>query len=150
MARGNINGMVAGSCCCGLCCILLSLGLTTGAVFLSFYIGWSVQQTQFLEQKSALADNFSALFAIPAVAEPWPVFSCFLYGALILIACSLGLALLLMCISCCGFGAAFLRMLGDDREDEDGGEWTQLKMPTMPPHGNRSYNSFAKVSIVSH
>jgi hypothetical protein len=140
----NIGCYAGGGCCCGLVCLILGLALATGGVFLSFYIGWSVQQSEFRAQNSALAGNYTALFAVPAVAAPWPVFSCFLYGALILAACGIGLVLLVMCLSCCG--CPLLACCCSGKQDD--GEWTELKMPS--PSMRHGYNSFPKVSVSGH
>jgi hypothetical protein len=80
--------------------LLLSLAVTTGVVFLSFYIGWSIQYDAFMKANISLVD-YSSLFAVPAVADPWPIFSCFLYGFLILCAVKIVVVALLGCCCLC-------------------------------------------------
>jgi hypothetical protein len=105
---------------CSLLCCVVSLALLAGGVFLSFWIGWRVQLSEFRAQNSTLT-SYDALFQVPAVAPPWPVFSCFLYGALILVACTLGLSLVLVC--CCSVaGGCALCHWGSTPE-----EWTPLQ-----------------------
>lgn len=85
--------------------LLLSLAFATGIVFLSFYIGWSIQYDAFMTANISLVE-YSSLFAIPAVADPWSVFSCFLYGFLILCAAKIVLVICLMCCCCGGFACS--------------------------------------------
>jgi hypothetical protein len=89
----------------------LSLALTTGLIFLSFWIGWIIQLGAFTRENSPLAGGYNQLFAIPAVADAWPVFSCFLYGFLILKAVAIVVGIVLFCccgctVACCGFGSS--------------------------------------------
>lgn len=124
----------AAGCCGSLFWCLLGLALSAGAVFLSFWIGWRVQLSEFQAQNSTLT-SYDALFEVPAVAPPWPVFSCFLYGALILVACSLPLGLILVC--CCSVGACGCAFCLWGRESE-----SEERIPLQPTRYYESMVSF--------
>jgi len=114
--------------------MFLSLAATVGGVFLCFYIGWAVQQPQFEAENNILAKNFSVLFAVPAVADPWSAFSCFLYGALILAACGIGAILVLMILAC--LGCPLIACCFSNPSDR--GETFELVGPSF----TRTYQSF--------
>jgi hypothetical protein len=86
---------------------VVALAPITGIIFFSFWIGWIVQLTKFTQENNALVGGYDLLFAIPAVADAWSVFSCFLYGFLILVTgiiviiYAIGTFCLKSCYFCC-------------------------------------------------
>jgi hypothetical protein len=92
----NVRAWICGSCVGMIVGALLSLAITTGLVFLSFYIGLAMQYTTFLAKGNGLAAGYTSLFYVPAVSDAWSVFSCFLYGALFLVGTALVLGVLFL------------------------------------------------------
>jgi hypothetical protein len=142
MERVSIRGWICGSCVGMIVGGILSLAITTGLVFLSFYIGWSVQYKTFVASGNGLASGYASLFAVPAVSDAWSVFSCFLYGALILLAASVPLGVLLFCIgACCGLPILFC-CCGNPSDEGEGSHYH-----TTAP---RNYGSLARSHMESH
>jgi len=138
MGRVNVRTFVCGSALGILVSTVLSLALTTGCVFLSFYIGWKVQLAKFTAEGNGLATGYATLFAIPAVSDAWSVFSCFLYGALILLAVAFGVGVVLFILTCC-CGLPLLACLfssgdGDDMEERS----SQHRTPPARHYGSTS------------
>lgn len=107
-------------CCqCFFYCffLLFALAFTTGIIFLDFWVGWVVQLNSFTETGNALAKGYPILFVIPAETDPWSIFSCFLYGFLIVKVVLVVICILLWCccVSCIG---CFGKKNAASRDDE--------------------------------
>lgn len=109
-----------GVVCCQCCIIcfywLFALAIATGVIFFDFWVGWIVQLNHFSETGNPLANGYSTLFVIPAESDAWSIFSCFLYGFLIVKAAGIVIGLLLSCCSCCIGCFARNRDLHNDAE----------------------------------
>lgn len=106
------------STCICVCCFLipLSLSLITAIVFLDFYVGWAIQWNHFNGTGNALAEGFDQLFVTPPVTDSWSIFSCFLFGFLI-IKVSLSFVGIVVSI-CCGCCAGCCAMCTEEGRKE--------------------------------
>lgn len=126
------------SCVCISCCLLpFSLALITGIIFFDFYIGWSVQWNYFNSTGNALAEGYGQLFVSPSVSDPWSIFSCFLYGFLIVKACMIPFGVLI-CI-CCGCCVGCCSVCLGRKDVEPLMDFSNVHIP--------NYNSFTKASV---
>jgi hypothetical protein len=77
---------------------LVLIGLAIGVLFLSSFIGWSVQWHHFNQTGSILSQGYGEIFSRPLVANSGEIFLCFFYGVVIL---GGGLFLIGLGIRCC-------------------------------------------------
>lgn len=117
------------ACICIFFCILpLLLGIITGVIFLDFYVGWAVQWNYFNSTGNALSLGYEQLFVSPPVSDSWSIFSCFLFGFLIIKGCA-ALISIFICICCGCCTGCCVALNADKMESTSLMDLSEIKIP---------------------